>query len=68
MSVTLKNHPFYHFTHPVHSVLKGQLNEALKGEGQLHRLQRPDGRACGLVGWWPRRAVLFVRRTIGLGL
>jgi alpha-amylase len=38
---------------------KGLLQEAVK-TGNYWRLQGKDGRASGLLGWWPGRSVTFV--------
>jgi hypothetical protein len=37
---------------------KGILQEAVKG--QYWRLRDPDGKASGLLGWWPSRSVTFI--------
>lgn len=37
---------------------KGILQEAV--QGQYWRLRDPQGRASGLIGWWPARAVTFI--------
>lgn len=37
---------------------KGILQEAVKGE--YWRLRDKDGKASGLIGWWPERAVTFL--------
>ena len=38
---------------------KGILNEAV-GNTEYSRLRDADGKAPGLLGWWPERAVTFV--------
>lgn len=38
---------------------KGLLHEAV-GRGEYWRLRDADGRAAGVVGWWPSHAVTFV--------
>ena len=37
---------------------KGILNVAV--EGELWRLRGTDGKAPGMIGWWPAKAVTFV--------
>mmetsp|Transcript_27047 Transcript_27047/g.80210 ORF Transcript_27047/g.80210 Transcript_27047/m.80210 type:complete len:514 (-) Transcript_27047:319-1860(-) len=39
--------------------LKGILQEAVKLT-QYNRLQDPEGKPSGFLGWWPKRAVTFV--------
>lgn len=38
---------------------KGLLQEALR-TGEFWRLKDREGKAAGLIGWWPQRAVTFV--------